>query len=256
MPSGSIPMITGVVYAYLAFAVLALLWYSRRFTRRRALVFLAASALLGFLVFAPVFPFMVQEVVLGNLPVLIGLVVFIVLVFLAGRIICGQVCAVGAVQELVYLIPVKKHRHTANRRQVAIRAGVFLVILVAGAGFSVNLLARLGLRPSSTSGSQAFPSSSSLPSCSSRYSSTGRSAATSAPTAPCSPRSRHGRSTGCGGRMPASIAGSANGRAPQGRPTRTPDSASATSAAGAPRPARWRGRLSTPGKAAKSRITG
>ncbi|MDK2863699.1 MAG: ferredoxin-type protein NapH, partial [Methanomicrobiaceae archaeon] len=78
--------------------------------------------------------------------VLIGLVVFIVLVFLAGRIICGQVCAVGAVQELVYLIPVKKHRHTANRRQVAIRAGVFLVILVAGAGFSVNLLARLGLR--------------------------------------------------------------------------------------------------------------
>jgi ferredoxin-type protein NapH len=146
MPSGSITMIAGVVYAYLAFAVLALLWYSRRFTRRRALVFLAASALLGFLVFAPVFPFMVQEVVLGNLPVLIGLVVFIVLVFLAGRIICGQVCAVGAVQELVYLIPVKKHRRTANLRQAAIRAAVFIVILVAGAGFSVNLLALLGLR--------------------------------------------------------------------------------------------------------------
>lgn len=146
MPSGSIPMITGVVYGYLAFAILALLWYSGRFTRRRALIFLAASALLGFLVFAPVFPLMVQAVVLGNLGALIGLVVFIVLVFLAGRILCGQVCAVGAVQELVYLIPVKKHRHIANRRQVAIRAGVFLVILVAGAGFSVNLLALLGLR--------------------------------------------------------------------------------------------------------------
>jgi len=95
MPSGSITMIAGVVYAYLAFAVLALLWYSGRFTRRRALVFLAASALLGFLVFAPVFPFMVQEVVLGNLPVLIGLVVFIVLVFLGGRDILRPVLRSG-----------------------------------------------------------------------------------------------------------------------------------------------------------------
>jgi len=149
----SIPKAAGFIYGLLAFAALAWLWYSGRFTRRRALPFLIVSALLGFLVFAPVFPYQLQMVVLGNaaalgspLPMAIGgLLAFIALALVFGRVICGQVCPAGAVQELMYLLPAKKRGRAESRAPVAVRAGVFIVFLVAALGLSVNLLALIGL---------------------------------------------------------------------------------------------------------------
>jgi len=149
----SIPKAVGFIYGLLAFVALAWLWYSGRFTRRRALPFLIVSALLGFLVFAPVFPYQLQMVVLGNaaalgspLPMAIGgLLLFIVLALVFGRIICGQICPAGAVQELMHLVPIKKCGRAESRAPVAVRAGVFVVFLAAGLGLSVNLLALIGL---------------------------------------------------------------------------------------------------------------
>jgi len=149
----SIPKAAGFIYGLLAFAALAWLWYSGRFTRRRALPFLIVSVLLGFLVFAPVFPYQLQMVVLGNaaalgspLPAAIGgLLAFIALALVFGRVICGQVCPAGAIQELMYLLPAKKRGRAESRAPVAVRAGVFIVFLVAALGLSVNLLALIGL---------------------------------------------------------------------------------------------------------------
>lgn len=149
----SIPKAAGFIYGLLAFAALAWLWYSGRFTRRRALPFLIVSVLLGFLVFAPVFPYQLQMVVLGNaaalgspLPAAIGgLLAFIALALVFGRVICGQVCPAGAVQELMYLVPAKKRGRAESRIPVVVRAGVFIVFLVAALGLSVNLLALIGL---------------------------------------------------------------------------------------------------------------
>ena len=149
----SIPKVVGFIYGLLAFIALVGLWYSGRFTRRRALPFLVISALLGFLVFAPVFPYQLQMVVLGNaaalgspLPAAIGgLLAFIALALVFGRVICGQVCPAGAVQELMYLVPAKKRGRAESRAPVAVRAGVFIVFLVAALGLSVNLLALIGL---------------------------------------------------------------------------------------------------------------
>lgn len=149
----SIPKAAGFVYGILAFAALVWLWRSDRFTRRRAVPFLAASALFGFLVFAPVFPYQLQVLVLGDaaalgspLPMaIVGLLAFIALTLIFGRIICGQVCPAGAVQELMYLVPVAKRGRAESRVSTAVRAGVFVVFLAAGLGLSVNLLALLGL---------------------------------------------------------------------------------------------------------------
>ncbi len=149
----SIPQAAGFIYGLFAFAALAGLWYSGRFTRRRAVPFLAASAFFGFLVFAPVFPYQLQNLVLRNtaapgspLPVALGgLLAFIVLTLVFGRIVCGQVCPVGAVQELMHLVPTKKRGNPESRVPVAVRAGVFVVFLAAGLGLSVNLLALVGL---------------------------------------------------------------------------------------------------------------
>ncbi|MCM2466575.1 4Fe-4S binding protein [Methanoculleus oceani] len=149
----SIPKAAGFVYGIIAFAALVWLWRSGRFTRRRAVPFLAASTLFGFLVFAPVFPYQFQALVLRDaaalgspLPMaLAGLLAFIVLALVFGRIVCGQVCPAGAVQELMYLVPAPKHGRAESRVPVAVRAGVFVVFLAAGLGLSVNLLALMGL---------------------------------------------------------------------------------------------------------------
>ena len=149
----SIPKVVGFIYGLLAFIALVGLWYSGRFTRRRALPFLVISALLGFLVFAPVFPYQLQMVALRDtvglgspIPMALGaLLVFIALAFAFGRVICGQVCPAGAVQELMYLVPAKKRGRAESRAPVAVRAGVFIVFLVAALGLSVNLLALIGL---------------------------------------------------------------------------------------------------------------
>ncbi|WP_286681048.1 4Fe-4S binding protein [Methanoculleus sp. DTU007] len=149
----SIPKAVGFIYALLAFTALAWLWYSGRFTRRRAMPFLVVSTLLGFLVFAPVFPYQLQAVVLRDaaalgspLPMAFGgLLVFVALALVVGRIICGQICPVGAVQELMYLVPVKKRGNADSRVPVTVRAGVFVLFLAAGLGLSANLLALIGL---------------------------------------------------------------------------------------------------------------
>jgi len=148
-----IPKAAGFVYGLLAFAALAWLWYSDRFTRRRAVPFLIASVFFGFLVFAPVFPYQFQALVLGDtaalgspLPVaLAGLLAFIVLTLVFGRIVCGQVCPAGAVQELMHLVPAPKRGRPESRVPTAVRAGVFVVFLAAGFGLSMNLLALIGL---------------------------------------------------------------------------------------------------------------
>jgi polyferredoxin len=149
----SIPPYAGFIYGLLAFVALVWLWRSGRFTRRRAMPFLAASAFFGFLVFAPVFPYQFQALVLrdaaalgGPLPMAIGgLLAFIVLTLVVGRVVCGQVCPVGAVQELMHLIPVKKRGSAESRVPTAVRAGIFVVFLAAGLGLGINLLGLLGL---------------------------------------------------------------------------------------------------------------
>ena len=149
----AIPKGVGFIYALLAIVVLVWLWRSGRFTRRRAVPFLVVSVLLGFLVFTPVFPYQLQTIVLRDaaalgapLPMaIVGTLAFIVLALVVGRIICGQICPAGAVQELMHLVPVKKYGSAESRVPVAVRAGIFVVFLAAGLGLGINLLGLLGL---------------------------------------------------------------------------------------------------------------
>ncbi|KQC05234.1 MAG: 4Fe-4S ferredoxin [Methanoculleus sp. SDB] len=150
----SAPKAIGIVYALLAVVVLASLWYSGRFSRRRAASFLLVSAALGFLIFSPVFPYMLQLLILRNtgalgvpLPAAAGgLLFFIIITLLCGRIICGHICPVGAVQELMYLIPLPQNGRTLTPQSMVVRFGAFIVILITGVGFSANILVALGMK--------------------------------------------------------------------------------------------------------------
>ena len=120
-----IPQVVGLAYALVIVPVIAGLWYIQKFSRKTGYIFLVISTLMGFLVFAPMAPYQFQLAVLGNqqaLPVplvaiCILLAIFWILSLVFGRIFCGHVCPIGTIQELVYLVPVKKH-HDVSIRQM------------------------------------------------------------------------------------------------------------------------------------------
>ncbi|HUU75469.1 MAG TPA: 4Fe-4S binding protein [Methanoregulaceae archaeon] len=154
MVVGFIPKAAGFGYAIIVFFLLAYLWYSGRITRRGAVIFLIISTALGFLIFAPVAPWQFQLLVLGDVKGLgigvqiaaFGLLFFLGFALLFGRIFCGHICPAGAVQELVYLAPLKKTGRTWKKATMAIRLVVFILLMVLAVVFSINLLRILGLR--------------------------------------------------------------------------------------------------------------
>lgn len=144
----NIPKVIGMIYAVVALLVLAYMFNKDKFNRKIGYIFLVISTLIGFLIFAPMFPYQFQLLVLRDtdklgapIPiVLVGFLLFIVLTFVFGRIFCGYICPIGAIQELVYLIPVKKFK-IKNKKATMIFRGVFTVgLIVAGLFFSVGLL--------------------------------------------------------------------------------------------------------------------
>ncbi|MDD1665626.1 MAG: 4Fe-4S binding protein [Methanomicrobiales archaeon] len=140
-----------LIYTFAMVGILAFLWYRGRITRTLAAAVLVVSAIFGFL-FATVAPAQFQLALLelaggpgGTLVfavIILGLL--LILTFVFGRIFCGSICPLGALQELAYLAPVPKVR---LREKTALYAARFiaLAIIVAAALFlSVSVLAYLG----------------------------------------------------------------------------------------------------------------
>lgn len=150
----SIPKIVGMVYAIAATILVITLLRQRRLSKKTGYIFLAVSSFLGFLIFAPMIPYQFQAVILGNVnqlgaPIalaIMGLVIFVVLTLVAGRVFCGYVCPIGTVQELLYNIPTKKFK-THNKSLPAVIRYTFLVVfIVVAVTLSIGLLKYLGVR--------------------------------------------------------------------------------------------------------------
>jgi ferredoxin-type protein NapH len=112
----NVPKIVGVIYAIAGLFILAYLFYKDRFNKKIGYVFLLISTALGFLIFAPMYPVQLQLILLGDTiglgvsigMALIGIILFVVLTLIFGRLFCGYLCPIGAIQELFYLIPTPK----------------------------------------------------------------------------------------------------------------------------------------------------
>ena len=149
----SIPKVVGMAYAVVASIGLVVLFRTGRFNMKIGYPLLAVSALFGFLVFAPMLPWQWQMVLAGGpqqagVPApLAGAVMglFLVLAFLFGRHFCGYVCPIGAVQELVYRIPVPKLRITNKWGPVLFRLAFLVALVVLAVTLSVPLLRYLGV---------------------------------------------------------------------------------------------------------------
>jgi len=150
----SVPKFAGMAYAIIATIAVIVLFRTGRFNRRVGYLFLGVSTVLGFLLFAPMLPYQMQVLVSGNasqlgVPAALAggiLLVFIVLTFVFGRAFCGYACPIGAVQELLYLVPGRKLTIRNKAVPTALRL-LFLVAFIAlAAGFSIGLLKYLGVR--------------------------------------------------------------------------------------------------------------
>ena len=113
---------------------------------------LLISVLLGFSIFSPMLPFQFQEILIPNgggkgpgflLP-LIGLLVIVVSSSALGRTFCGYSCPVGALQELMYRIPVPKLRWGKKWILLVFRWAFLAAMIVSGLLFGVSFLYYLG----------------------------------------------------------------------------------------------------------------
>ncbi|MDD1659609.1 MAG: 4Fe-4S binding protein [Methanomicrobiales archaeon] len=145
----------GLIYAVAGAAVVAYLLATGRFTRRVGYLFLILSVLLGFLILSPLAPLQFQEVLAGAgtgvyAPLLflaVILAVFIAITLIAGRVFCGYLCPIGAVQEAASRAPVPKEKTAKAQRYLILFRLAFLAVLVAAAlFFSMALLRFFGIR--------------------------------------------------------------------------------------------------------------
>ena len=138
-----------LLYIFGMTGVLAWLWYRGRITRALAVGVLVVSAAFGFL-FASIAPYLFQLLLMGNLGgallfavIILGLLLLLSLVF--GRIFCGSLCPLGALQELASLAPVPKLKPRIKTALYAIRFVVLGIIIAAAYFLSVNVLGFLGV---------------------------------------------------------------------------------------------------------------
>jgi ferredoxin-type protein NapH len=145
----------GLIYAVAGAAVAAYLMATGRFTRHVGYLFLILSILLGFLIFSPMAPLQLQEVLAGAgggvyPPLLflgVILAIFIVVTLIAGRVFCGYLCPIGAVQEAASLAPVPKEKTAKVQRFLTLFRLAFLAVLVAAALIiPIALLPFFGIR--------------------------------------------------------------------------------------------------------------
>jgi len=148
------PQAIGMIYAIVAVILLAVLFITGRFNRKIGYIFLGVSTILGFLVFAPMLPIQMQVLLMGQarqlgVPIAMAvlvLVVFVVITFILGRVFCGYVCPIGAVQELVYRIRTKKLMIKNKAVLLGFRLFFLLAFVILAIVFSVGLLNYIGVR--------------------------------------------------------------------------------------------------------------
>jgi len=163
-----IPKSIGFIYALVMILVMTYLWYSGRWRNKNGWVFLIISTALGFLIFTPVIPYQIQQLVLRDeqglgaplIAGVIGLLIVLILTFVVGRFFCGYFCPVGTIQEIAYHVPVPKVTYRQKKMFMLVRAVFFIFFLLMSFLFSTSVIAWFGIRDffylSLTSGAFVF----------------------------------------------------------------------------------------------------
>ncbi|MCU0630446.1 MAG: 4Fe-4S binding protein [Methanoregulaceae archaeon] len=147
---GTVPgMPFALVYMLAGVPLIAYLWKKESLDKPVALLVLVLSTTAGFVFLSPIMPMEFIGLVLlasGSgvlVPAIIAILVVLAISLLVGRVFCGHICPVGAVQELASFIPLKKIDIRDTRIPEIIRLTVFIAV-VAGGVYLIDLMKYTG----------------------------------------------------------------------------------------------------------------
>ena len=132
-----------MVYVFIGMCILPFLWKNNKITQKTVILIALLTTVFGFIFLAPMIPYSFCGLVHGasNLwapPYRVFLyttIVLIILSLVSGRIFCGHLCPIGAIQELMYRIPIKKFEIRNQKIPRSIRMAVFIGSLIGGIYF-------------------------------------------------------------------------------------------------------------------------
>lgn len=139
-----------LIYMSAGTLLAAYLWHAGVMTRRIALGAAALGVFTGFVFIAPIMPMElggIVNAVTGTSAATAGVLVIssvIAVTLIVGRTFCSTICPVGSLQELAYAVPGRKVTVRNTHALELIRAGLFLVAVVA-AVYLIDLMAVTGL---------------------------------------------------------------------------------------------------------------
>lgn len=144
----------GMVYAIIILISVSALLYLKKLNRTAVLAISFVTAMVGLLLHAPLIPLQMQSLLIngsvGNgMPWFAALIVIVVLIassILVGRVFCGYACPIGALQELVYAVPLPKLKVNGSMIIFLIHLAATLLFFALGAVWSFSLLGSLGAR--------------------------------------------------------------------------------------------------------------
>ncbi|MBN1759253.1 MAG: 4Fe-4S binding protein [Chitinispirillaceae bacterium] len=147
-----ISMVIGPLYVIIGTVALFLMLRAGNMRRPARITVLIVSAILGFLAFTPMFPVQFQQLLLGrgpeDRPIIAAAAIILLLVLstiAVGRIFCGYLCPIGAVQELMYFIPSKKLIGRYGRIFSIARSIVFVALIMSAVFGGIALLEWAGV---------------------------------------------------------------------------------------------------------------
>ena len=153
-PGPNTTQFIGIAYALIFILIGTYLWRTGKFSKTVKYLLLLVTLLIGFAFFSPMIPHNFQQLVLRSdtfvgfalMGAAIGMVIFFLLAFLFGRHFCGYLCPIGAAQELAYAVPTPKMKLPWKMGLSVIRGLVCILILAAGLGLSISVLAFFGIQ--------------------------------------------------------------------------------------------------------------
>lgn len=151
MPADAIPPILRLAYLLLTVPLIIVLLLRDAFIRPFRIVLLVMTVLLGFLLVLPLAPLQLQSLLLGHaqgaaVAIITIIAIFSILTFLVGRVFCGYLCPIGALQELAFYVPVKKVQLVHRNLLFTIRLLILILFCGAALLLSFGILHLFGIR--------------------------------------------------------------------------------------------------------------
>jgi polyferredoxin len=149
----NVTSVIGLVWAVVSIVVIFILLKKKKLNRYIGIGALLISTFLGFFLFSPMIPLQFQDMIsnepIGKGPMLIVPILALIFIILStayfGRIFCGYSCPIGAVQELLYKIPLPKFRKGSKWLFMGFRWVFLIAIVISGILTGISLLGLIGV---------------------------------------------------------------------------------------------------------------